>query len=48
MCRCCSWVQKEFVVTEVQTHGPGHSVPMLKSQVQRPLSYPYAPISDDF
>ena len=25
--------EKEFVVNEAQTHGPGHSVPMFKSRV---------------
>ena len=22
--RCCAWVQKEFVITKAQTHGPGY------------------------
>ena len=39
-CRCCTWAKKEFVVTEVWTHDPGHSVPMLnRSQVWWPLGY---------
>ena len=43
MCRCCAWVQKRVVGTKAQTHGPGRSIPMFKSQVQRPLDYPGAP-----
>ena len=31
--------QKEFVITEAQTHSPGCSVPLFKSQVQRQLGY---------
>ena len=45
MCRCCAWVQKRVVITEAQTHGPGRSIPMFKSQVQRPLGYPGARVS---
>ena len=30
---------KEFVLTKVRTHGPGLSIPMFKSWVQRPLGY---------
>ena len=43
MCRCCAWVQKRVVGTKAQTHGPGRSILMFKSQVQRPLDYPGAP-----
>ena len=35
---------KEFVITEAQTQGPGHSIPISKSWVQIPLSYPVAAI----
>ena len=31
---------KRVVVTEAQTHGPGHSILMFKSQELRPLGYP--------
>ena len=40
---CFFGCEKEFVVTEEQTHGPGHSLPMFQSRVQRPLGYPGAP-----
>ena len=44
---CCAWVQKRVVITKVRVHGPGRSIPMFKSQVQRPLGYPGAHIWND-
>ena len=43
-----SWAQmlclrrKRIVVTKDRPHGPGHSIPMFKSWVWRPLGYPSA------
>ena len=42
-CRCCTQAEKAFDLTEMQTHGPGHGIPMFKSLEKRPMGYAGAP-----
>ena len=41
--RCYAWAQKEWSLPKDWPHGPGHSVSIFKSWVQRPLGYPGVP-----